>query len=96
MNYSFPSTTYYNDGYAQFNSGSGWTGWDDWGYSNQTDGDLQFYGIDSVSVAAGYRLDVSTNVNFTSYVSGDSARDVGNVTSFSVTGLSNDWKNRAG
>ena len=38
--------------------------------------------------AASYRLDVSTNSDFTSYISGDSARDVGNVTSFSVTGLS--------
>jgi len=38
-----PTTTYFNDGYAQFNPGSGWVGWTQWGVTNRTDGDLQFY-----------------------------------------------------
>jgi len=38
--------------------------------------------------ATSYRLDVSTNSTFSSYVSGYQDRNVGNVTSFSVTGLS--------
>ena len=42
----------------------------------------------SVSGASGYRLDVSTNSSFTSYVSGYQNLDVGNVTSWSVSGLS--------
>jgi len=42
----------------------------------------------SVSGATGYRLDVSTERSFTSYVSGYQNLDVGNVTSRSVTGLS--------
>jgi hypothetical protein len=41
----------------------------------------------SVSGATGYRLDVSTNKFFSSYVSGYEDLDVGNVTSRSVTGL---------
>lgn len=40
-----------------------------------------------VSGATGYRLDVSTNSSFTSYVSGYQNLDSGNVTSRSVTGL---------
>ena len=42
----------------------------------------------SVANAAGYRLDVATNKSFTSYVPGYQNRDMGNVTSFNVTGLS--------
>jgi hypothetical protein len=42
----------------------------------------------SISGASGYRLDVSTNRSFTSYVSGYQNLDVGNVTRWSVTGLS--------
>ena len=37
--------------------------------------------------ATGYRLDVATNTGFTSYVSGYQDKDVGNVTTSSVTGL---------
>jgi hypothetical protein len=40
------------------------------------------------SGAAGYRLDVSTNSSFTSYVSGYQNLDAGNVSSRNVTGLS--------
>lgn len=39
----FGSGTYFADGYAQFLSGSQWVGWDMWGATNRTDGDLQFY-----------------------------------------------------
>jgi len=38
--------------------------------------------------ATGYRLDVSTSSSFTTYVAGYQNLDVGNVTSFPVTGLS--------
>jgi phosphodiesterase/alkaline phosphatase D-like protein len=41
-----------------------------------------------VSGAIGYRLDVSTNSSFTSYVPGYQNLDVGNTTSYNVTGLS--------
>ena len=41
-NVGFSPTTYFDDGYAQFNNGSGWTGWDQWGELNRHDGDLQF------------------------------------------------------
>jgi hypothetical protein len=39
----YKSTTYFADGHAEFNSGSGWVGWDEWGLANRTDNDLQFY-----------------------------------------------------
>jgi phosphodiesterase/alkaline phosphatase D-like protein len=42
----------------------------------------------STSTATGYQLDVSTNNSFSTFISGYSNRNVGNVTSFSVTGLS--------
>lgn len=37
-NYGFASTTYFNDGYAQVNSGSGWSG-----VRSRTDADFQFF-----------------------------------------------------
>jgi phosphodiesterase/alkaline phosphatase D-like protein len=40
-----------------------------------------------VSGATGYRLDVSTNSSFSTYVSGYQNLNVGNVTSYNVTGL---------
>lgn len=42
---------------------------------------------DSAVGAAGYRLDVSTNNSFSSYVAGNQDRDVGNVQSAVVSGL---------
>ena len=42
----------------------------------------------SVSGAIDYRLDVSTSNSFTTYVPGYQDLSVGNVTSYSVTGLS--------
>jgi phosphodiesterase/alkaline phosphatase D-like protein len=41
----------------------------------------------AVSGATGYQLDVSTDPNFSRYVGGYRKLDVGNVTSWSVTGL---------
>ena len=41
--YGFQNTTYFPDGYAQFNQGGSWVGWTQWGVTNRTDGDLQFY-----------------------------------------------------
>ena len=42
----------------------------------------------AVAGAAGYRLDVSTNSSFSSFVAGYQSLDVGNVTSTNVSGLS--------
>lgn len=39
----FANTTYFPDGYAQFKNGASWVGWTQWGVTNRTDGDLQFY-----------------------------------------------------
>lgn len=44
----------------------------------------------STSGATGYYLDVSTSPDFASYVSGYQNKNVGNVTSFSLTGLNRD------
>jgi hypothetical protein len=41
--YGFRATTYFPYGYAQFNSNGSWFGWTQWGQTNRTDGDLQFY-----------------------------------------------------
>jgi hypothetical protein len=41
--YGFQNTTYFPDGYAQFNQNGSWVGWTQWGVANRTDGDLQFY-----------------------------------------------------
>jgi hypothetical protein len=41
--YGYSSTTVFKDGYAQFNNGTGWTGWDSNGHLNRNDGDLQFF-----------------------------------------------------
>jgi hypothetical protein len=41
--YNFANSTYFHDGYAQFKSGSSWVGWTQWGQTNRTDADLQFY-----------------------------------------------------
>jgi len=42
VDYGFDSTTYFDGGYAQFNSGGGWVGWDQWGVHDRHDSDLQF------------------------------------------------------
>jgi phosphodiesterase/alkaline phosphatase D-like protein len=42
----------------------------------------------SVPSATGYRLDVSTSSSFGTYVTGYSNQNVGNVTTYPVTGLS--------
>ncbi len=39
----YRATTFFADGYAEFNNGTGWQGWDLWGLPNQTDTDLQFF-----------------------------------------------------
>ena len=41
--YGFRNTTYFPDGYAQFYQSGSWVGWTQWGVSNRTDSDLQFY-----------------------------------------------------
>ena len=43
-NYHFSAATYFSDGYGQYTTGSGWTGFDQPGGStNNTNSDLQFY-----------------------------------------------------
>ncbi|MDP2039301.1 MAG: fibronectin type III domain-containing protein, partial [Ignavibacteria bacterium] len=42
---------------------------------------------DSVTGATGYKLDVSTDLNFSTHLAGYNDLDVGNVTTYSVTGL---------
>lgn len=39
----FQPTTYFPDGYAEFEQNGSWVGWTQWGVINRTDGDLQFY-----------------------------------------------------
>jgi hypothetical protein len=41
--YGFQNTTFFPDGYAEFEQNGTWTGWTQWGVANRTDGDLQFY-----------------------------------------------------
>ena len=40
--FGFDPRTYFDDGYAQFNDGGGWVGWDQWGGHDRRDSDLQF------------------------------------------------------
>jgi hypothetical protein len=42
IDYGFDRTTYFDSGYAQFNAGDGWIGWDQWGGHDRRDSDLQF------------------------------------------------------
>lgn len=39
----FASSTQFPEGHAEFNAGSGWNGWEQWGKANRLDSDLQFY-----------------------------------------------------
>jgi hypothetical protein len=41
--YGFSPRTYFSDGVAEYNSGSGWVGWDAWGVPNRREQNLQFY-----------------------------------------------------
>jgi hypothetical protein len=41
--YGFSNSTFFPDGYAQFQQAGNWVGWTQWGVANRTDGDLQFY-----------------------------------------------------
>jgi hypothetical protein len=41
--YGYNTTTYFPDGYAQFLQSGTWVGWTQWGVTDRTDGDLQFY-----------------------------------------------------
>lgn len=40
--YGFDRSTIFDSGYAQFNDGSGWVGWDQWGGHDERNSDLQF------------------------------------------------------
>ena len=39
----FSDATLFPDGHAEFNSGSGWSGWEQWGKAGLTNADLQFF-----------------------------------------------------
>lgn len=41
--YGFKANTFFPDGFAQFKQGGTWVGWTQWGVTNRTDADLQFY-----------------------------------------------------
>jgi len=41
--YGYNNATFFPDGYAQFLQNGSWVGWTEWGVTNRTDGDLQFY-----------------------------------------------------
>jgi hypothetical protein len=47
IDYGFDRSTYFDNGYAQFNGGNGWIGWDEAGRDDRRDSDLQF-GLDVV------------------------------------------------
>jgi hypothetical protein len=40
--YGFDRSTVFESGYAQFNDGDGWVGWDQWGGHDERNSDLQF------------------------------------------------------
>jgi hypothetical protein len=40
--FGFDPETFFDGGYAQFNDGSGWVGWDQWGGHDRRTSDLQF------------------------------------------------------
>jgi hypothetical protein len=40
--FGFDRRTFFSAGYAEFNDGSGWVGWDQWGGHDQRNSDLQF------------------------------------------------------
>jgi hypothetical protein len=40
--FGFDPKTFFDDGYAQFNDGGGWTGWEQWGAQDRRNSDLQF------------------------------------------------------
>jgi hypothetical protein len=39
----FSESTLFADGHAEFDPGTGWRGWEQWGVANRPDADLQFY-----------------------------------------------------
>ena len=41
--YGFDTNTYFPDGHAEFTQNGSWVGWTQWGATNRTDGELQFY-----------------------------------------------------
>jgi len=48
--YGFQAPTYFQDGFAQFNSGDSWVGWTQWDQTNRLDGDLQYYFVLAPSI----------------------------------------------
>lgn len=99
--YGFKNTTYFPDGYAQFNQSGLWVGWTQWGVSNRTDSDLQFYfGLATPApaptisnVAAGSVTSTGATVTWatdqvsTSQVEYGTTTAYGNITSVNTSGV---------
>jgi len=43
LSYGYNKSTFFSDGSAQFLQAGAWVGWTQWGVTNRTDSDLQFY-----------------------------------------------------
>lgn len=43
LSYGYNKSTFFSDGFAQFLQAGAWVGWTQWGVTNRTDSDLQFY-----------------------------------------------------
>jgi hypothetical protein len=95
LDYGFQNTTYFPDGYAQFNQTGTWVGWTQWGVSNRTDGDLQFYftlasnnnsSAPTISnVAAGSLTSSGATITWTTDQSSTSQVDFGTTTAYANT-----------
>ena len=90
--YGFQKTTYFPDGYAQFNQNGSWVGWTQWGVSNRTDSDLQFYfsltpgnmAAPTISnLAAGSLTSNSATISWTTDQSSTSQVEYGTTTNYS-------------
>jgi hypothetical protein len=90
--YGFQKTTYFPDGYAQFNQNGSWVGWTQWGVANRTDGDLQFYfslapgnaAAPTISnLGAGSLTSNSATITWTTDQSSTSQVEYGTTTSYS-------------
>jgi len=92
LDYGFQNTTYFPDGYAQFNQKGTWVGWTQWGVTNRTDGDLQFYfslasnnsaGPMISNVAAGSLTSSGATITWTTDQPSTSQVDYGTTTAYS-------------
>ena len=90
--YGFSPNTVFSDGYANYNTGSGWTqGWDTWGGSPVKDQDLSFYFSSSVvtppaPVTTGSGSDTLVlSISEDAYANGDGTSDANGDAAFTVS-----------